>query len=61
MQFLKNNGKYEKTRDIKLVTTERRRIYLVSELNDHTTKCFTENLPTIKMKKKKEKKKKKNR
>ena len=29
--------------DIKLVTTERRRHYLVSELNYHTAKFFTEN------------------
>ena len=28
----------------KLVTTERRRNYLVSEPNDHSTKLFTENL-----------------
>ena len=27
-----------KNRDIKLVTTERRRTYLVSEPNNHTTK-----------------------
>ena len=32
-----------KCRDIKLVTTERRRNYLVSEPNYHTTKFFTEN------------------
>ena len=29
-----------KHRDIKLVTTERRRNYLVSEPNDHTTEFF---------------------
>ena len=29
-----------KYRDIKLVTTKRRRNYLVSELNYHTTKIF---------------------
>ena len=39
-----------KDRDIKLVTTERRRNYLVSELN-YTTKFFTENLLAIEMKK----------
>ena len=33
-----------KHRDIKLVTTEKRRDCLVSEPNYHTTKCFTENL-----------------
>ena len=40
-----------KHRDIKLVTTERRRNYLVSEPNYHTTKFFTGNLLAIKMKK----------
>ena len=38
-------------RDIKLATTERRRNYLVSELNYHTTKFFSENLLAIEMKK----------
>ena len=38
-------------RDIKLVTTERGRNYLVSEPNYHTTKFFTENLLAIEMKK----------
>ena len=42
-----------KHRDIKLVTTERKRTYLVSEPNFHTTKSFTENLLAIKMKKRK--------
>ena len=41
-----------KQRDIKLVTTERRRNYLVSESNFHTTKFFTEKLLAIEMKKK---------
>ena len=36
-----------KHRDIKLVTTEIRRNYLVSEPNYHTTKIFTENLLAI--------------
>ena len=40
-----------KHRDIKLVTAERRRIYLVSEPNFHTTKFFTETLLTIEMRK----------
>ena len=40
-----------KNRDIKLVTKETRRNYLVSELNYHTTKSFTENLFAIKIKK----------
>ena len=34
---------------IKLVPTERRRNYLVSEPNYHTTKFFTENLFAIEM------------
>ena len=33
-----------KHRDIKLVATERRKNYLVSEPNYYTTKFFTENL-----------------
>ena len=40
-----------KHRDIKLVTTERRKNYLVSEPNHHTTKFFTEHLLAIEMKK----------
>ena len=40
-----------KHRDIKFVTTEKRRIKLVSEPNYHTTKQFSENLIAIKMKK----------
>ena len=40
-----------KIRDIKLVTTERRRTYLVSEPNCHTTKFFTGHLLAIEMKK----------
>ena len=40
-----------KRRDIKLVTTERSRNYLVSEPNHHTTKLFPENLVAIEMKK----------
>ena len=39
-----------KHRDIKLVTTGRRRNYLVSEPNYHTKKFFTENLLAIEMK-----------
>ena len=38
-------------RNIKLVTTESRRNYLVSEPNFHTTKFFTENLLAIKLRK----------
>ena len=37
--------------DIKLVTTENRRNYLVSEPNYHTTKYFTEILLVIEMNK----------
>ena len=44
---MENVGKH---RDTKLVTTERRRNYLVSEPNYHTTKFFTENLLAIEMK-----------
>ena len=40
-----------KHRDIKLVTTERRRKYLVSEPSYRTTKFFTENLLAMEMKK----------
>ena len=45
---MKNVRKY---RDIKLLTTERRRNYLVSEPNYHTTKFLTENLLAIEMRK----------
>ena len=41
-----------KYRHIKLVTTERKRNYLVSDPNHHTTKFFTETLLTIEMKNK---------
>ena len=40
-----------KHRNITLVITERRRNYLVSEPNYHTTKFFTEYLLAIEMKK----------
>ena len=36
-----------KHRDIKLVTTEKRREYLASESNHHTIKFFTEHLSPI--------------
>ena len=56
---LMNNAVFGKTienvrkhRDIKLVTTDRRKNYLVSEPNYRTTKFFTENLLAIEMKKK---------
>ena len=40
-----------KHRHIKLITTEKRRNYLVSEPNYYTTKFFTEYLLAIEMKK----------
>ena len=53
-----NNSVFGKTmenvkehRDIKLVTTDKRRNQLVSEPNYHTTKWFSENLLAIEMKK----------
>ena len=49
--FGKGIEKMRKHRDMKLVTTERRRNYLVSEPNFHTTKFFTENLLAIELKK----------
>ena len=55
---LMNNAVFGKTmenvrkhKDIKLVTRERRRNYLVSEPNYHTTKIFTEHLLATEMKK----------
>ena len=55
---LVNNAGYGKAmesvrkhRNIKLVTTEKRKTYLLSELNYHTMKFFTENLLPIVMKK----------
>ena len=49
--FGKTMGNVRKHKDIKLVTREKRRNYLVSEPNFHTTKLFTEHLLAIKMKK----------
>ena len=49
--FGKTMENVRKHRNIKLVTTERRINYLVSEPNYHTTKFFTENLSTIEMRK----------
>ena len=49
--FGKTMGNLRKHRDIKLVPTERKRNYLVSEPNYHTTKFFTEHLLAIEMKK----------
>ena len=49
--FGKTMENIRKHRDIKLVTTERRRNYLVSEAIYHTTKFFTKSLLAIEMKK----------
>ena len=49
--FGKTIENVRKHRDIKLITTERRNNYLVSEPNYHTTKFFKENLLAIEMKK----------
>ena len=49
--FGKTMEKVRKYRYIKLVATERRRNYLVSEPNSHTTKFFPEHLLAIEMKK----------
>ena len=47
--FGKTMENVRKHRKIKLVTTERRRNYLVSEPNSHTTKFFTNNLLATEM------------
>ena len=47
----KNMDSVRKCRNFKVVATERRRNYLVSEPNYHTTKIFTENFIAIEMKK----------
>ena len=49
--FGKTMENVRKNRDIKLVTIERRRNYLVSEPNNHAKKIFKENLLAIEMKK----------
>ena len=49
--FGKTIENVRKHRDIKLVKTERRINYLVSEPNYHTTKFFTENFFAIEMRK----------
>ena len=45
--FVKNTKSVRKDRNIKLVKTERRKNYLVSQPNYHTTKLFAENLLAI--------------
>ena len=49
--FGKTMENVKKHRDIKLVSTESRKNYLVSQPNYHTTKFLTENLLDIEMKK----------
>ena len=49
--FGKSMENVRKQRDIRLVTTDKRRIQLVTEPNYHTTKWFSENLVAIEMKK----------
>ena len=49
--FGKTMENVTKHRDTTIVTTERRRNYLVSEPNYHTTKFFTEHLLVIEIKK----------
>ena len=49
--FVKTMENVRKHRNIELVTTERRRNYLVSEPNIHTTKFFTEKLLAMDMRK----------
>ena len=53
--FGKTMENVRKHRDIKLVTTHKRRNQLVPEPNYHTTKYFSENLLGIEMKKDKSK------
>ena len=49
--FGKTIENVRKNRNIKLLETERRRNYLVTEPNYHTTKFFTESLLAIEMRK----------
>ena len=53
--FGKNIENVRKNRDIKLITTNRRRNYLVSEPNYYRTKWFSKSFLTIEMKKNKSK------
>ena len=48
--FGKTLENVKKYRDVKLVTAKRRRNYLISEPNYHSTKFFTEHLLTIEIK-----------
>ena len=49
--FGKTKENVRNFKDIEVVTTEKRRNYLVSEPNYHTAKFFTEHLLAIEMKK----------
>ena len=49
--FGKTMENARKHKDIKLVTTERRRNYLVSEPNYHNTKFFTKHILAIEIEK----------
>ena len=49
--FEKSMKNVRKRKNIKLVTSEKRRNYLVSEPNYHTTMFFTKNLLAIEMRK----------
>ena len=51
--FGKSMKNIRKPRDFKLVTTERRRNYLLSEPTFHSKKFFTEHLLAIEIKKQK--------
>ena len=51
--FVKTMENVRKHRDIKLLTTDKRRNQFASEPNYHTTKYFSENLIAIEMKKRK--------
>ena len=53
VNFGKKMENVRKHRDIKLVTTDKRRNQLASEPNYYTTKYFSENLMVIEMKKRK--------
>ena len=55
--FGKTMENIRKHRDINLITTDKRKNQLASEPNYHTTKCFSENLMAIEMKKNKSKNK----
>ena len=50
--FRKMDGECKKHTDMKLVTTDKARNYLMSEPNYHSTKFFTEILLAIEMRKK---------